>query len=129
MNAGRRDRRRNCPRPAVVVLPDDGDPTDEEMPRTRGDCAGSPRPCPWVGCQWHLYLDAEAPRRPGAVRLLWPHLEPWDIPETCALDIADRGGATLEEVGSAINASRERVRQIQDAALAKIRRAWARAHR
>lgn len=21
------------------------------------DCVNRPRPCPWVGCKWHLYLD------------------------------------------------------------------------
>ena len=26
-------------------------------PRTRGDCVSGPRPCPWVGCKYHLALD------------------------------------------------------------------------
>ena len=26
-------------------------------PKTRADCIGDPRPCPWVGCKYHLFLD------------------------------------------------------------------------
>ena len=26
-------------------------------PVTRGDCLAEARPCPWVGCQYHLLLD------------------------------------------------------------------------
>jgi DNA-directed RNA polymerase sigma subunit (sigma70/sigma32) len=50
----------------------------------------------------------------------WPGLEPWELPETCALDAADRGGMTLEEVGAILNLTRERIRQIQRLALAKL---------
>jgi DNA-directed RNA polymerase sigma subunit (sigma70/sigma32) len=40
--------------------------------------------------------------------------------DTCALDIADRGGITLEEVGEIMNLTRERVRQVETAGLAKL---------
>jgi hypothetical protein len=40
--------------------------------------------------------------------------------ETCALDIADRGGTTLEEVGAIMNLTRERIRQVEVKALAKL---------
>ena len=40
--------------------------------------------------------------------------------ETCALDVADRGGITLEEVGEIMNLTRERVRQVETAGLAKL---------
>jgi len=39
------------------------------------------------------------------------------LPETCALDAADRGDHTLDEVGALIGVTRERVRQLGDAAL------------
>ncbi len=28
-------------------------------PKTRGECASGPRPCPWVSCRHHLYLDVD----------------------------------------------------------------------
>jgi len=48
--------------------------------------------------------------------------EDWDLP--CALDHARRGGMTLEEVGEVLGLSRQRVRQIQEVALHKMREEW-----
>lgn len=31
--------------------------TDPKRPQTRGDCVDGPRPCPWVGCRHHTYID------------------------------------------------------------------------
>jgi DNA-directed RNA polymerase sigma subunit (sigma70/sigma32) len=41
--------------------------------------------------------------------------------ETCALDVADRGGITLEEVGEILNLTRERIRQVEVKGLEKLR--------
>jgi len=41
--------------------------------------------------------------------------------ETCSLDVADRGGITLEEVGAILNLTRERIRQVEVRGLYKIR--------
>lgn len=41
---------------------------------------------------------------------------------SCVLDVSDRGGATLEEIGAAINTTRERARQIEAGALNKLER-------
>jgi hypothetical protein len=41
--------------------------------------------------------------------------------ETCSLDVADRGGLTLEGIGALLNVTRERVRQIEERAPPKIR--------
>ena len=30
-----------------------------ERPTTRVDCENGMRPCPWVGCRYHLYLDVD----------------------------------------------------------------------
>jgi hypothetical protein len=41
--------------------------------------------------------------------------------DTCTLDVADRGEHTLEEIGQLLGVTRERVRQIELAALFKLR--------
>lgn len=43
------------------------------------------------------------------------------LKETCALDVAARGGATFDEVGEWLLLSRERVRQIEEIALLRVR--------
>jgi hypothetical protein len=91
---------------------------DVERPETRADCVGGARPCPFVSCKHHLYLDVSA--RTGAIKLNFPDLEVWEMSETCALDIADRGGTTLEEVGAIMNLTRERIRQVEVKGLAKM---------
>ena len=89
-----------------------------EKPRTRAECVEGHRPCPFVSCKHHLYLDVSA--RTGAIKLNFPDLEVWDMTETCALDVADRGGTTLEEVGAIMNLTRERIRQVEVKGLAKL---------
>jgi len=76
------------------------------------------RPCPYVGCEYNLYLDVVG--KNGSLKLNFPKLEPDELEETCALDVADRGGTTLEEVGNLIGTTRERARQIEDIAVRKI---------
>ncbi len=87
-------------------------------PRTRAECAGGPRPCPFVSCKHHLFVDVSA--RTGAIKLNFPDLDVWDMNESCALDVADRGGTTLEDVGAIMNLTRERIRQVEVKALAKL---------
>jgi hypothetical protein len=95
--------------------------TDYTKPTMRAECqAGehAERPCPFVSCKHHLYLDVNP--RTGSIKLNFPNMEVWELPETCALDIADRGGITLEEVGEIMNLTRERVRQLETQGLAKL---------
>ena len=94
------------------------DVEDVVKPKTRAECIGSERPCPFVSCKHHLYLDVSA--RTGAIKLNFPDLEVWEMNETCALDVADRGGTTLEEVGAIMNLTRERIRQVEVKGLAKL---------
>jgi predicted DNA-binding protein (UPF0251 family) len=94
-------------------------PEDVERPRTRGDCYEMPRPCPFVSCRWHLALDV-SPQ--GGIKLNFPNVEIWEMEETCALDLADRGGMTLEEVGAKVNVTRERIRQLEFYTLKKLPR-------
>ena len=92
--------------------------TDYWKPRSRADCLGTDRPCPFVSCKYHLYLDVSP--RTGAIKLNFPDLEVWEMKETCSLDVADRGGTTLEDVGAIMNLTRERIRQVEVRALAKL---------
>jgi hypothetical protein len=95
----------------------DGDEPDLKMPqrpRTRGECAGQPRPCPWVGCQHHLYLDVHPTS--GAIRLNHPGVALEDMVETCCLDVAERGVSSLSLIAEHLGISHERVRQIEVAA-------------
>lgn len=80
-------------------------------PRTRADCASTPRPCPWVGCRHHLYLDVNP--ETGSLKLNFPDREPWELERSCALDVADSGAVTLDVLGRLLNVTRERARQIE----------------
>jgi hypothetical protein len=87
-------------------------------PAFRLDCAEGLRPCPFVSCRYHLYLDVSP--RTGSIKVNFPDLEVWDMPYSCALDVADAGGATLEDVGSIMNLTRERIRQLEVKALTRL---------
>ena len=89
-----------------------------DRPRTRGDCALVPRPCPYVACKFSLYLDVS---ETGSIILNFPHLEPGQMPakQSCALDLADRGAMTLEDIAVVTNLTRERIRQVESKALTR----------
>ena len=94
-------------------------PVDIPRPNTRNECLNQARPCPWVACKHHLYLDVNPDT--GSIKINFPDLEPWEMNETCALDVADRGGITLEEVGEIMNLTRERIRQVEVRGLLKLK--------
>jgi len=89
-----------------------------DRPLERAKCVDGPRPCPYVGCRYHLYLDVS--RRTGSIKLNFPDLEVWELAVSCALDVADDGAATLEDVGAIMNVTRERIRQLEIDALARL---------
>jgi hypothetical protein len=91
-----------------------------KRPRTRSECVYGPRPCPWVGCRWHFYLDVS---RTGAIILNFPDVDPVDMPCSCALDIIESGTTTLENIGVLMNLTRERVRQIELISISKMKQA------
>ena len=64
---------------------------DQVRPKTRDHCLRMERPCLFVSCKHHLYLD-----------------------------VAARGGMTLEEVGEILNLTRERIRQVEATGLQKL---------
>lgn len=102
-------------------------PTDVVRPKTRGDCENGVRPCPFVSCKHNLYLDVMhnmslSRRGAGEVVLSQPGVEPDEMAESCALDVADRGGASLYELAPILNVSPERVRQLEAKILQKARK-------
>jgi hypothetical protein len=92
---------------------------DPDRPDTRGACKEDVRPCPYVSCKHHLYLDVN--QETGSIKLNFPDLEVWEMADTCSLDVADRGGITLEEVGEILNLTRERIRQVEVRGLLKLK--------
>ena len=92
---------------------------DYERPMNRSECVNGPRPCLYVSCKYHLFLDVNP--ETGSVKLNFPDKEVWELEETCALDVAERGGITLEEVGDILNLTRERIRQVEVSGLEKLR--------
>jgi hypothetical protein len=92
---------------------------DVERPTNRSECVDAPRPCPGVACKHHLYLDINP--KTGSIKINFPDLEPWELQHTCALDVADNGGLTLEEIGVITNLTRERVRQVEVRGLLTLR--------
>lgn len=109
----------------LVVLTDHvsnaAPPETYPRPSVRADCleggVNAARPCPFVSCRFHLYLEVD-PRR-GALKINFPLAGEGfeELRETCALDVADRGEHTLEEIGQLLGGlSRERIRQISDVA-------------
>ncbi len=90
-------------------------------PRKRAECINGPRPCLFVSCKHNLYLDVNP--ETGSIKLNFPDKEIWELEHTCALDVAEKGGITLEEVGAIMNLTRERIRQVETRGLAKLREA------
>jgi hypothetical protein len=77
-----------------------------------GRCTRGVEPCPRIDCRYHIHGDA----RPSQV-------DAAPVPATtCSIKIADRGGMTLEAVGEILGMTRERVRQIEVSARAKLQR-------
>lgn len=104
-----------------LPLIDERIPSTDGRPRTRGDCADVPRPCPFIGCKYNNYANLTPS---GALKPTWPNLEPWEVnPElSCALDVADRGGAGMKTVATATNLTEERIRQEQVSGFRTLRK-------
>lgn len=93
--------------------------TRAECGEKRRDASGKQSGCPYVSCRHNLYLDVN---ENGSIKLNFPDLEPHELKESCALDVAARGGTTQERVGELMNLTRVRGRQIELGALQKIYR-------
>ena len=89
-----------------------GLPVVYEEPPPRAQCKDGPRPCKYLACRYHLATNVN---RSGSISVIN------GLQESCSLDIAEKGSHTLEEVGSFLGITRERVRQIEKAALSKLK--------
>jgi hypothetical protein len=110
----------------VRAEPELEEPSPAELealrPRERSDCERVPRPCPFVGCRYHLYLEVKGN---GSVVFSQPGLDPTELPEraSCVLDLVEDhpDGMTLAAVGTLYRMGRERVRQIEAGARRALR--------
>lgn len=88
-------------------------------PLTRGDCVNGIRPCPWVSCRHHLYLDVV--RGGTLVRINFPEIEPGDLKDSCSLDVAERGELNPEQIATALNLGPDAIRKAVKQARTKAR--------
>lgn len=91
-------------------------------PKTRGDCleggTNAARPCPFASCRYNLIADPVT----RGVKVTWPESEIDAATETCALDVADRGGVTHERVGEMMRITRQGVQLIEKKAMRNLAR-------
>jgi hypothetical protein len=96
---------------------------DYLRPRTFEECdsvgLGDITPCPFVSCKRHLYLDVNP--RTGSIKFNFPDREVDEIPATCSLRVAEHGGRTLDAVAEVMGLTRQRLSQLEDRILDKIR--------
>ncbi len=87
-------------------------------PVTRGECLDTDGPCPWVSCSHHLMLDVSPST--GHIKQRFDDID--DMPETCALDVADSGENPLHEVGRLVGLTPQAIEQAEAAAFDRLRR-------
>ena len=94
------------------------------------DVDAMPMPCPRVECRYHLATDAHyrgEMSRTTVKQGTTLHYSPVakeqgldGMPETCALEVAERGEHSLVEIGKMLGFSRERARQVEENALRRL---------
>lgn len=102
------------------------------LPMTRAECEDGERPCPYVTCRHHLALDVVGQKARLVDMSLDPTVDPVlgcapaDVVDirmrspSCALDVAEDGEHTLDEIAEYLGLTRERVRQVEEKALQKM---------
>jgi hypothetical protein len=88
-----------------------------QRPTTRSQCVDVPRPCPFVSCRSNLYLDVT---KQGWLKPNFPNLQPGEMKESCARDVAERGGVEMHELGPLLNLTQAGVAKIVDSGLRKV---------
>jgi len=86
-------------------------------PRTRADCINGIRPCPFVGCAYHTYLDVMPG---GGIVINFPDLMPWELKCSCVLDEVANGPISWERTADVINVTRTRAQQLANQVAEKI---------
>lgn len=88
-------------------------------PKTRSQCP-TVRPCPYISCRHHLYLEI---KDTGHIKFVFGDLPLEALEHTCSLDVAEahHDGLELGGVGAYVNLTRERVRQIERDAIEKLK--------
>lgn len=99
----------------------------DEKPRTRAECAEIPRPCVFVSCKYNLFLDVMRNKK-GQVTSVVENKGvncPSQVPpgESCALDVAERGPKSMDDVGALLRLRRQRIEQLEKELLIKLREA------
>jgi hypothetical protein len=82
---------------------------------TRGACRRLDGPCPHAVCRFNLTCERRDSRGAKPAQFHMPVVR-----ESCALEAAEHGGMTLEEIALRLSLTRERVRQIELGALKKL---------
>ncbi len=89
------------------------------IPATRAEClpggSNTARPCIHSRCKWHA-------DNVGGNPLMVARGQAAPKVDSCVLDIADRGGASLEEVGQVLGITRSRAQQIEQVAIRKLQK-------
>jgi hypothetical protein len=96
------------------------DPEDSELPtrpKTRADCARVPRPCPYVSCRHNLFLDVEKKN----ITLNFEEPEDMHPLGSCALDVAEQGGLTSQEIATLMSLDLSKEVKLEDKAIRKLR--------
>lgn len=88
-------------------------------PKTRGECVSMPRPCPYVGCRYHLFLHVT--QRGGLQFPFGDDVSELErMPATCTLDVADQGYISREALAKIFNVSQQALVPLGHSALARI---------
>jgi Sigma-70, region 4 len=98
----------------LTVYEEPEEPVEDVWTSTHGACLVHRRfmhPCPVEWCRFHVYSGG---MRDDAVGKIVPDSD------TCVLRMACGSPHTLEEVGQAFGVTRERIRQIELAALSRV---------
>ena len=81
----------------------------KDRPTYRHQYAGGARPCPWIGCNYHLIWTVSKIDQMSDDKILKVLSE---MPETCTLDVADKGGLSFRKLAIALGLSRSRAMQL-----------------